>query len=117
MTDSLPPALTSDEWAIVLDGGQVTAPCSDGEESDFWVNIGTDVDEMPIVEVSSGSSPVMANGPQRHILAALCLYNQPYGFARDDLVMLETIYEDRGDAWLLSIMNRIKALLPPESSL
>ena len=43
----------------------------------------------------------------RHGLAALCLYGQPFGFTWDDVAMLEDL--DRPD-----LASRIAALLPPK---
>jgi hypothetical protein len=67
---------------------------------------------------------VVPDGPQRHALAALCLYGQRFGFSRDDLKMLDSPeweWDDtpeRRDAyqwWFDSFRARISALLPPEA--
>jgi len=62
-----------------------------------------------------------------HHAAALCLYNQPFGFTRDDVEMLKReaekwwVMADPGECELAdraraydSLTDRIEALLPPE---
>lgn len=58
--------------------------------------------------------------PERHALAALCLYGQEFGFTQADVDLLTFVARDEwnGDEMeigraLLSIANRIAALLPP----
>ena len=59
----------------------------------------------------------------RHRMAAMCLYETPFGFAREDVRTLRTMavtdhegFEREGspDAFLSSLADRIAALLPPE---
>lgn len=58
----------------------------------------------------------------RHRMAALCLYGQPFGFTREDVAQLHDWaygceeYGDRRSVPILrSLAARIAALLPPEA--
>lgn len=59
----------------------------------------------------------------RHKLAALCLYQQPFGFTREDVRMVTVMAEDcervgiypDSTAFWRSLADRIAALLPPEA--
>jgi len=54
---------------------------------------------------------------ERHYVAAVNLYGQPFGFDRSDVRELRSTADDAntvGGAWLESIADRIEALLPPE---
>lgn len=62
---------------------------------------------------------------ERHMLAAVALQRQPFGFAHEDVGWLRYLGEDRfGDpewgpeqkAWARDLAARIAALLPPEES-
>jgi len=62
------------------------------------------------------------NAQANHQLAALCLYGQPFGFTREDVVMLrcvevvcrrESLVEPASS--MASLADRIAALLPPET--
>lgn len=69
--------------------------------------------------------------PERHALAALCLYQQPFGFSQEDVRRLEKPHTDDCSMWWLSdypgaqtcncggeqhlraLASRIQQLLPP----
>lgn len=87
-----------------------------------------------LVGVSEGGDSVYLEEPaDRHALAALCLYQQPFGLAREDvdLMTLEIIRvqmviqacggpdkaPEAAPRWrkLLSLQARIAALLPPDT--
>lgn len=60
--------------------------------------------------------------PRRHAIAALSLHGQPFGFTREDVALLRDMagdYEGRNGYFpegqrLLSLADRLAALLPPE---
>lgn len=92
------PALTPEEWRQALDG---EAP---------WLYRGDD--DTPESD---------------HIVAALYLHGQPFGFTHDDVRALRDMppvpwrYGGEGgveavEAWLRDLADRIEALLPPEVS-
>lgn len=107
MTDETAPALTADEWARHIG-------------FDSW---GAFVSGSQFrVEIRGGE---IADG-QRHALAALCLYEQPFGFTPRDVELLTLLIQEGmpmsaeyaratglTDEWLLSLRARIRALLPP----
>lgn len=74
------------------------------------------------INVGDGFDAVAFSGKQRHALAALALYGQPFGFTEADVMALLTI-SVRGSVMrelslkerqqLDSIALRIAALLPP----
>ena len=101
MSEEIEPALTPEQWREVEKGNldatdMVTAYCEEGVviiEDDRW-----------------------------HALAALALYDQDFGFTREDLSTLrdaaeyaEVGYKDRKtrDA-IMALADRIAKLLPPE---
>ncbi len=54
-------------------------------------------------------------------LAALCLHGQPFGFTREDVIVLRAMQDrinfealDRGIPSVKDLADRIEALLPPE---
>ena len=65
------------------------------------------------------------NSPeQRHSLAALCLFEQPFGFTHADVAIVRKLFSairEKGIAWIedanafRDLANRIAALLPPET--
>ena len=106
------PALTVEEWAenavprievrgvdIFVDGIAVVAEWGEDREH-----------EAAVV------------GRERHALAALCLYGQPYGFSHADVKLLKAersmligdVSEEELASWG-SLADRIEALLPPET--
>lgn len=104
MTDEIWPALSDEEW----------------------LQYGEDLGIM--ADFAAGKRPF---GPdrrhteeeKRHAVAAIALYNQPFGFGREDVLLLEeyaTFLEHRSfrrDAELAQrarrLMHKIRALLPP----
>ena len=113
MTDNIKPALTADEWEeIEARRGDVVA----SEDGRF-------------VRVESFGESVLldAEDDQRHALAALCLYQQPFGFTREDVQLLKerfandhffnlTPAETALSTRWRSLAARLAALLPPEET-
>lgn len=100
-TPSIPPALTTLEWAH---------PCSEKELR--WA--------CREVFVGQGKS---LNSVSRHGLAALCLDGQPFGFTQEDVELLRKMREsydlDLGLDGITApvfegIIAKIAALLPPK---
>lgn len=92
----------------------------------YWGEMKVDRSEDGIVLRDADSPIVVRNrGDQRHALAALCLYQQPFGFTAADLSNLQTVEDE---LWrhnsgphmeatadvLQHLRARIAALLPPE---
>ena len=79
-------------------------------------------DTMTIVHGDVYFAGLRVHHTDRHGLAAICLYGQPFGFTREDVQMLRFLCDkapyDEEDARLeralLSLADRIEALLPPE---
>ena len=142
MTDELiRPALTPEEWAELaargaFDRDKTTIPEWGDDE---WTRLGFSKAEEGGVYVedywSQTTKPRAASAhvrpSNRHALAALCLYGQPFGFTQEDVEFLcdwltgehDTAFEgddevDCGEmpedrSKRLNLANRIAALLPP----
>lgn len=98
--ETIPPALTPEEWK------ERTA--TRGQWHDAVEVTGFDT----IVVVRGGAESVFPT-PARHALAALCLYQQPFGFTQEDVAMLRSPWTHPDE--LASLAARISALLPPEA--
>ena len=75
-------------------------------------------------------NPLGAEGQMRQALAALCLHEQPFGFSWEDVSKLREDAETQAiregsynnirpgshAGWMISLANRIEALLPPEEN-
>lgn len=110
--DEIEPALTLEQWRkahgeLQVDAGGVI----------YW---GT-----ACFSVSDDPSAIEATTPEgdtlRHTLAALCLYQQPFGFEQEDVSVLQSVLArlDEGGkrhARIASLKARICALLPPAPS-
>jgi hypothetical protein len=114
------PALTPEEWAD-------TAFRKPGPGGYLCIASGSFV-------VFECYDPPMLEGQKRHALAALCLYQQPFGFTHEDIALLRKLNEAndyaQGDrfgvldveitpdetARLQSLASRIASLLPPKNS-
>jgi len=106
------PALTREEWKEFVREGWVkigvdlTVETSAHERSGFWICH------------SFGECAEPSKGKERHALAALCLYDQPFGFTREHVRALRDFghynqtSEDRNLA--LEALKLMEALLPPE---
>ena len=100
MTEPIKPALTPEKWREALRWAPQRVLC------DFGPPVGVHYVEESV----------------RHALAALALHGQPFGFAREDVATLRSwIWQDdavgAGFAMrdrLVSLADRIAALLPPE---
>lgn len=122
MSDEIKPALTAEEW---------TAPHVVREGVEFFWHIPGH--ELRIDDRGSNQTGPYIDATERHTLAALCLYKQPFGFSREDvdLLTLEIIRvqmviqacggpdkaPEAAPRWrkLLSLQARIAALLPPDT--
>lgn len=92
------PALTPEQWEAK-------------REIAGWVG--------PMVAFDGGTTGVRVVGPEeRHGIAALALYDQPFGFTREDVAMLRDVVDAcQGLTYELTLpdlITRIAALLPPE---
>lgn len=92
------PALTPEEWAT----NTLTAESN-----------GT-------VRLMVGTQEVVVYGPRCHSLAALCLYNQPFGFTKEDVETLTDALDfdpaypqTETERRVLVAISKIVALLPP----
>ena len=122
MSDSeIRPALSAEEWAKrTVVRGEFMDEC----KVSGWEKI---------VAVHNGGDSVYPT-PARHALAALCLYQQPFGFSQEDVDLLGRLADydhgeaacldgydnfpeeaDRREAHTRSLAARIAALLPPPS--
>ena len=102
------PALTAEEW----DSGSVKiGVCDEVGAVQQWLRIElSDCGE-------SQPMPSTFEGRERHAIAALALYQQPFGFTREDVVALRDITSPAGwraDYDYSALADRIEALLPPE---
>lgn len=108
------PALSPEEWATILQGKQVRRP----NHFELFMD-----EVWGVVVGNTGVAVPGIHDAERHALAALALYGQPFGFTREDvdLVMemmfnLSPIIRDPAfDADARSLASRITALLPPLS--
>jgi len=64
---------------------------------------------------------ILQNKPEWcHKEAAMYLYDQPFGFTRDDVEELRWLSEShefsaRSELWINNLADRIEALLPPDA--
>lgn len=118
------PALTPEEWAREIysssDGELSVEPHVGSGFGDVSVYL---MDAGPLLDCECEKDGPYADAgraltPQdRHALAALALYGQPFGFTRHDVYWLRTrahLSDGSVDAEMLGIADRIEALLPPE---
>ncbi len=115
-TLSVPPAMTAEEWTSAYIGKDVDI---------YQKSRGLDGSRR--LEVNVRGHPLGGSmGDQRdlHALAALCLYQQPFGFSQADVELLRLGEVsggliDAGDVSgldrLHSLVSRISSLLPPET--
>lgn len=115
MADDVKPALTASEWAgddrVIL---STTSP-----KLGFWVD--ADISDEGIRLSVHGPKDFTLPSESRHALAALALYQQPYGFTREDVEQLRQLAIRDSRTYCLPedhfgwrIADRIAALLPPE---
>lgn len=103
------PALRPDEWAMPSD--KFSGPIPGFID---W--------EDGTVDVQGGAAGIKGER-FRHMLAALALHGQPFGFTREDLATIRKGFDLSDDQWrseteaaAASLYARIEALLPPESA-
>ena len=107
MSDDLRPALSEEEWIQYAGDLSITAE---------WA-----ADKRPY-----GPDRRYTIERKRHAVAAMALYDQPFGFTHEEEAMLETqakFYEHRGfvgdaeiGAKLRLLQAKIAALLPPPAA-
>ena len=118
------PALTSEEWA----SGTLEEEADDDgvivfsrQEEEWLGNQGADLGSLVMWD---NGVPLPVVLKRAHGLAAVCLHQQPYGFTEEDVEALlqftdwiagmeEDAYEAEQCQTLISIADRIAALLPP----
>ena|SRR5882724_786708 len=100
MTDSLDPALTKNQWAAIQGDDVTITPAQWPYNREFWKKLFL---KHPF------------EWGESHGLAALCLYNQPYGFTREDIYWLKGFhFSGPTDPRHTALIAKITALLPPE---
>jgi hypothetical protein len=127
MADDITPALSAEEWARWNDweGAEPRTPFVPFPESQPGTReqgVRRYADGIGVVSHDEDPEPeATVDGRDRHMLAALALYGQPFGFTRDDLRWLGGVRDlvkvgnmPRDAAALTYIIARIAALLPPE---
>ena len=103
-TNTIQPALTEAEW----DAKGV-------DRIDLWASVSDEI----LVTRTPGDRSTLAADADRHALAALALYGQPFGFDRSDLWYLRQLQDEgivrMGEMrdWLTGFATRVAALLPP----
>lgn len=105
------PALTAEEWA------------GDGAARYEMRGIAI-VDDGGATTVDMGTSALSFVGKERHALAALALYRQPFGFTREDVKWLDAVIRTNQTSYqyvasrdpAVSLRGRVEDLLPPEAS-
>lgn len=72
------------------------------------------------IGVSTQLATIMFASGRNHALAAACLHEQPFGFTREDVIVLRAAQDrinfeaiDRGIPSVKDLADRIEALLPP----
>lgn len=94
MSEPIKPAMPEEEWAAQLvrtpaERHEVLMHAKNEADAEGWLTI--------------------------HGLAALALYNKPYGFTREDVQLLHNSIASMGrHNELGNLADRIEALLPPE---
>lgn len=119
-TPALQPAMTPEQWIALANGEEVH-----DSETSYSVQHG----DIAVLDISGRVSEIDAD--DRHMAAAICLHNQPFGFAWKDVWELESITSviracEGGDAVTVGdaltlrdaaslerVAKQIRALLPP----
>lgn len=130
-TPSIPPALTAEEWTAerVTEGYPRREDVAQCSAVGFWVDRDRDL-VFGIEYEGLDRDDVVA---RRHALAALCLYEQSFGFTQEDVELLRKAWhaDDCGALYTLydhdcqcavqpahaqfrALADRIAALLPPK---
>lgn len=99
-TNTIQPALTEAEW----DAKGV-------DRIDLWASVSDEI----LVTRTPGDRSTLAADADRHALAALALYGQPFGFTHYDVRLLRHAaeYAKPSHPELFGLADRIAALLPP----
>lgn len=103
---TMKPALTAKDWADKMFEATLAPTC----EATVIVR---DVD----VFIGSADGACF-RGADRHALAAIALYDQPYGFTREDVnfvhYLADLTHDETNRKGAQELADRIEALLPPE---
>lgn len=108
----IPPALSEEEWKNRR--AYATEDVCDGQRVHIHAN-----DPAGIVIGSYGSHGVIDDPRLRHALAALCLYDQTFGFTQDDIHDLDICLLGREPLpgthlhRVKLLRDKILAILPP----
>jgi hypothetical protein len=131
MVDELVRALTRDDWETkdyrqrprVLDEWAKQKPerRPEDDSNEYVAKLGVSYDGC-VIAMNRAHDQVLVPPPARAVLAAFALYEQPFGFTRQDAEAVRRAAEVAGtgrpglDPGLLrSVAARIEALLPPTS--
>lgn len=122
MSEEITPALTAKQWE---DGNQriyFREPRERGPKAGMDDGYGVERCKDGTLAVWDDSWGLTIPAENRHALAALCLYDQPFGFTQEEVQKMRD-HADNAEAtypyaegdldWLRSIATRIAALLPP----
>ena len=126
MPESPSPVLTPDEWeardyrqaARDLDSWAKTLADSTriDDPTELVAKLGIDASGS-VIAMNRAHDRVLVPPPARAVLAALALVEQPFGFHREDVALLQRVAESTGHApdaaALRNLAGRLGALLPP----
>ena len=129
MPEQLPPALTPEEWETrdyrqrprVLDEWAKQKPERRPEDdpTEYVAKLGLNYDGC-VIAMNRAHDQVLVPPPARAALAAFALYEQPFGFTREDAAAARRAADAAGAGAaeldgerLLSLAARIESLLPP----
>lgn len=124
MTDSpIPPAMTKDEWAVK---SCVRSYGPDDRIMEIEHVVQSGIGDFIAIRDRYVHEGVGLEVNARHAAAALCLYNQPFGFTREMVKALSTLLPQDADGYFEQLpdqrdvdlawaaIEHIIALLPPE---
>lgn len=97
------PAMTADEWRAM-------------EYAPSGADLIASIDDVGAVDLLQREQSVYLTGKERHVVAALCLHGQPFGFTREDVTFLRMVENAAAPMYgnfLRDLAARIAALLPP----
>jgi hypothetical protein len=124
MASALSPAMTPEQWeakdyrqsARVLDDwAKQRGERREDDSTEYVAKLGLGEDGS-VIAMSRAHDRVVVPPPARAVLAAFALWEQPFGFTREDVALLERAagaLGDDGGAPVRDLAGRISALLPP----
>lgn len=123
MSSALSPVLTPEQWeakdyrqsARVLDDWAKSGGSREDDSTEYVAKLGLS-ESGCVIAMSRAHDRVLVPPPARAVLAAFALWDQPFGFTREDIAVLERAAEalgaDRAGP-VRGLAGRIGALLPP----